>query len=148
MKPRRRRRPTARMRLPISAAVKETMQRNVGMSRSADGLSVAVAELVELGTHRVGPAESVEELEVANLVTVGTLIAHAAWMRTESRGCHFRRDFPLRDEAWTVRIVQQRGEPSSRVPVGADRMPWAVAQIPCDDSMRAADQPLRPTDGE
>ena len=123
------------------------MQRNAGMSRSADGLSVAMTELVGLGKHRVGPAESVEELEVANLVTVGTLITNAAWLRTESRGCHFRRDFPGRDETWTARIVQQRGEPSARVPVSADRMPWAVALIPCDAGAPAAERPVVRTDG-
>ena len=43
------------------------------------------------------------DLELANLVTVGTLITHAAWLRTESRGCHSRLDFPERDdEHWRV----------------------------------------------
>ena len=95
----------------ISAEIKDVMQRHVGMSRSDEGLASAAADLEALGLSDLAAGDSATELEVANLLTVGTLIAHAAWLRTESRGCHFRRDFPERhDESWSVRIVQQRGE--------------------------------------
>ena len=58
------------------------------------------------------------ELELANLVTVGTLITHAAWLRTESRGCHSRIDFPERDDAdWRVRPSFRRGSAPRRKPI-------------------------------
>jgi succinate dehydrogenase/fumarate reductase flavoprotein subunit len=42
---------------------------------------------------------------VASLVTVGLLIAHAALRRQESRGGHFREDFPQRDDIhWRRRV--------------------------------------------
>ncbi len=72
-------------------------------------------------------ADSVAELEVANLVTVGRLIAQAALLRTESRGCHFRSDYPEREEAWRVRIVQQRAEQPSHAPVVGHMMLWTAA---------------------
>jgi len=45
---------------------------------------------------------------VASLVTVGHLIARAALRREESRGGHFRADFPRRDDLhWQVHLVDQ-----------------------------------------
>jgi succinate dehydrogenase/fumarate reductase flavoprotein subunit len=42
---------------------------------------------------------------VASLVTVGQLIARAALRREESRGGHFRADFPKRDDIHWLRHV-------------------------------------------
>jgi aspartate oxidase len=115
----------------VSAAIKDVMQRHVGMSRSDEGLASAAADLEMLGSSDPATGDSTAELEVANLLTVGTLIAHAAWLRTESRGCHFRRDFPeRRDESWSVRIVQQRDEAPVRVGVEGHMMRWSDAGGP------------------
>jgi L-aspartate oxidase len=41
-------------------------------------------------------------------VTVGLLVARAALRREESRGGHFRADFPKRDDLhWKVHMVEQ-----------------------------------------
>ena len=43
---------------------------------------------------------------VASLVTVGLLVTHAALRREESRGGHFRADFPQRDDLhWRKRVA-------------------------------------------
>ncbi len=118
----------------VSAAVKEVMQRHVGMSRSDEGLAQAAAELALLGAGIGELGDSAADLEVANLVTVGTLIAHAAWLRTESRGCHFRRDYPERQDAWRMRIVQQRGQAPSHALVGGHMMLWARSRGPLVES--------------
>jgi len=85
------------------------MSTSVAMSRSAEGLAEArdrIAELAEV----VSLLPSQAELEVANLLTVGALITESARIRHESRGCHSRSDFPVRDDAeWLGRIVLSRG---------------------------------------
>jgi succinate dehydrogenase/fumarate reductase flavoprotein subunit len=44
-----------------------------------------------------------------NLATVGLLVARAALRREESRGGHFRADFPKRDDLhWKIHMVERR----------------------------------------
>ena len=46
---------------------------------------------------------------LASLVTVGLLVTHAALRREESRGGHFRADFPRRDDLnWQKRVADAR----------------------------------------
>jgi L-aspartate oxidase len=50
-----------------------------------------------------------EELEYANLLTCAMLVTEAALNREESRGGHYRDDFPLRDDSkWRVHTILNR----------------------------------------
>jgi succinate dehydrogenase/fumarate reductase flavoprotein subunit len=44
-----------------------------------------------------GEAPAIAELETRNLLTVGRMVAAAAIAREESRGSHYRTDFPDED---------------------------------------------------
>lgn len=100
--------------LPLAAAqVQDAMWRDVGVLRHADGLRRAQALLEEaLAAARVAPAPPAPEArrvaEAINLVTVGRLVARAAWRREESRGAHYREDFPARDDRRWLRRVSER----------------------------------------
>jgi L-aspartate oxidase len=50
-------------------------------------------------------AEGVAAAEVRNLATVAGALVAAATARTESRGCHWRADFPDEDPAQRRRLV-------------------------------------------
>jgi len=51
----------------------------------------------------------IEDLETANMLTVGVAIAKAAFARQESRGGHFRSDYPMRlDELWQRHSLQRK----------------------------------------
>ncbi len=86
----------------------------LGMGRTADGLVRAASELAlieaEIQAATPRPGDAVAHLELANLVTVAGLIARAAAVRTESRGCHMRLDFGERDdERWLGHTIFVRG---------------------------------------
>jgi L-aspartate oxidase len=88
--------------LPDPLEVRDLMWRHAGLVRSGDGLERAVTTLtawraVVVAARRDAPGDR-ELRRVANLVTVGWLVASAALHRAESRGGHFRTDFPQRDD--------------------------------------------------
>jgi L-aspartate oxidase len=90
--------------------VQDIMWEKVGLIRTAGGLQEAIAGLTNLNRRLEGPLSSPEELQLANMATVGLLIARAALQRQESRGGHYRADFPQRDDLrWQKHIGQFRG---------------------------------------
>ena len=82
----------------ITNSLKSLMWRNVGIERHGDRLQETV-EIVEFWGRFVldkvfdGPLG----WELQNMLTVGRLIALAALSRKESRGAHFRSDYPKTD---------------------------------------------------
>lgn len=95
--------------MELRQAIQQIMWREVGLTRSAAGLAQAQAELVSIGQQLAGPVSGPDHLEAINLQTVGTLICRAALLRTESRGAHYRTDYPEQnDQNWLQHIVLQR----------------------------------------
>ena len=74
------------------------MWRNVGIERSAEGLEAALQQ-VEFWDRYVGPREfnSTQGWELQNMLLVARLMIRAALIRQESRGTHYRSDFPDTD---------------------------------------------------
>jgi L-aspartate oxidase len=77
--------------------LQETMTSRVGVLRSAEGLAEATALLDKLGGNA---AEQVDQAswETTNLLTISAALADAAALREETRGSHWRDDFPERDD--------------------------------------------------
>jgi L-aspartate oxidase len=70
----------------------------VGIIRDGKRLSEAVKRLAELSRLDT-PKCSRSVCEASNILTVAPLIAHCALAREESRGTHYRSDFPLKKES-------------------------------------------------
>jgi L-aspartate oxidase len=85
------------------------MWRDAGLLRDAEGLDRAAALLARLGA-TLEPAHERASLELRNLHAVATLITRAALAREESRGGHFRSDFPVRDDAHFQKHSRITGE--------------------------------------
>ncbi|HZP20456.1 MAG TPA: L-aspartate oxidase [Bauldia sp.] len=86
---------------PDAAAVsrlRETMSRDVGVVRDARGLAAALTAIDALSRKARSP-------RFVNMLTAARLIASAALARTESRGGHYRSDFPESDPDWRHRTL-------------------------------------------
>ncbi|MEW6364248.1 MAG: L-aspartate oxidase [Acidobacteriota bacterium] len=90
-------RPSRSARTTAPAKLKAIMTEMVGIARNRKGLTRAVGLLREMD-RRNQPGNSRAALELNNMVQVGGMIALSALRREESRGAHFREDFPRKDE--------------------------------------------------
>lgn len=93
--------------------VRDVMWRHVGLFRDGARLHRAVSVLEhrwsELRQRWQRGGLAADEWREANLVTVARLIARAALRREESRGAHYRDDFPAHDGVhWNKRLSELR----------------------------------------
>jgi L-aspartate oxidase len=87
------------------ADVRDLMWRNVGLFRHR-----ALACRIERGE-----CLTADEWRLGNLTTVAWLIARAALRRRESRGAHYRDDYPERDDIhWKKRIADRASRSTDR----------------------------------
>jgi L-aspartate oxidase len=97
-----------------TADVQDLMWRHVGLFRDRDGLTRALAVLDPAWRAmdaRIAGGEPLDAVawREASILTVARLIARAALRREESRGGHYRSDFPQRDDThWKRRASETR----------------------------------------
>ncbi|WP_375493798.1 L-aspartate oxidase [uncultured Jatrophihabitans sp.] len=77
--------------------LQQLMSERVGVLRDEKGLTLAAAGLAELGEHD-GGAPGTEAWETTNLLIVSSALVQAATRRAETRGAHWREDFPAGDD--------------------------------------------------
>jgi L-aspartate oxidase len=85
----------------MTYSLKSLMWTEVGIQRSAAGLEEAQELLQDWESYlsRLAPFTP-QGVEVLNMVQVAQAIARCATYRTESRGAHFRDDYPSSNDAW------------------------------------------------
>ena len=94
----------------LRAELRATISAGAGPIRTAASLATAEKAL-DAAAAALGPAPAPcrDAVEVANVVMVGRLIVASARLREESRGVHWRDDFPTREATWEgVRLRVQR----------------------------------------
>jgi L-aspartate oxidase len=87
--------------LAVRKRVRRLMWERVGILRTRESLERALREFEQI-------ARAPLRAPSRNFLTVAMLVARAALWREESRGAHFRADFPTRDDArWRTHSVQR-----------------------------------------
>ena len=98
----------------IKDVIRETLWKNVSIERNGEGLQETLAELQDLmeslGRVPTNPeVADVATVETVNMLNVALMITQSALARTESRGAHYRADFPTQDDTeWQRRILITR----------------------------------------
>ncbi|WP_139492569.1 L-aspartate oxidase [Brevibacillus dissolubilis] len=87
--------------------LQKLMLRNVGLKRHEKGLLKAIEEMERMLRYFEGDYHGREAFEYLNLLTSALLTTRAALIREESRGGHYRDDFPKKDDLiWRKHIIQ------------------------------------------
>ena len=103
---------------------RESMWRNAGLLRNEKGLKENLEIINECysqieSIRAENSVKKVEVLEFVNMLNVGKLLTVAALARTESRGAHYRLDYPeIDNKNWLKNIIitkDKRGEPKIRL---------------------------------
>jgi succinate dehydrogenase / fumarate reductase flavoprotein subunit/fumarate reductase flavoprotein subunit len=98
----------------LRRALEDLMWEKVGVVRNGAGLARALPEIRSLADRAaradgsggaVYNAKWNEAINLVNLATVAELVAESALCRVESRGAHYRTDYPAPDPAWLKNIV-------------------------------------------
>jgi fumarate reductase flavoprotein subunit len=111
----------------LKAEMQQAMTDGVGIFRTGQDLERAVGRLQEvlvrsrrigLRSGRDGPnPEIVTAYRVQKMAKIALCIAQGALTRTESRGAHFREDYPRRNDAqWLKRTLATWADPLATLP--------------------------------
>jgi succinate dehydrogenase/fumarate reductase flavoprotein subunit len=126
----------------LQVELREVMWERAGLVRDADGLAVALAAIDRIEADLDAVAVTGDPtlntawqdwLSLRNQVEAARLIAQSALERRESRGAHFRRDFPsaLAAPPFVVRVRRGTGGPVvTTLPVALTRATPPAAAVP------------------
>ena len=98
------------------AFLRRTMSEHVGVVRDKAGLETALAVIATLESKN-------RSAHFADMLVAARMIATAALARTESRGGHYRADYPAADPAWHHRTFMTLAQ------AGALAAPAAPAEV-------------------
>jgi succinate dehydrogenase/fumarate reductase flavoprotein subunit len=111
----------------LKEQVSEIMNFHAGIIRSEEGLKDGLRKVEELSqqikqrqAERGGDGREYYLEASRRLLCVARLIMSPALLRKESRGGHYREDFPCADEAYALHSVQRKGAEITTAPVNSD----------------------------
>ena len=112
----------------LKAKVSEIMNAHAGIVRSEEGLKEGLRKIEALGTELMMNRKVVSTIPIKEyyedaswiLLIVASLVMNPALLRKESRGGHYREDYPVTDESYEIHSIQQMGQEITTAPVNKD----------------------------
>ncbi len=112
----------------LKGKVSEIMNWHAGIVRSKEGLEEGLQKIQALATELMMNRKVVSTVPVKEyyedaswrLLIVASLIMNPALLRKESRGGHYREDYPCTDESFEIHSIQQMGQEITTAPVNKD----------------------------
>ncbi|MCM8777717.1 MAG: FAD-binding protein, partial [Candidatus Omnitrophica bacterium] len=91
----------------LKRSIRSLMWRNVGIEREESTLKNAEDKIAEWMKYAfLKEFSDITGFEVLNMLIISMLITRASYLRKESRGAHFRKDYPEQDdENWKRHII-------------------------------------------
>jgi len=101
----------------LARALKEIAWYQIGIIRQEQGLMEALEKIKELRSQaektRIADMRGLSKLlELKNMLLVAEMVSYAALERCESRGAHYREDYPEEDPSWNTSlfVLNKSGE--------------------------------------
>lgn len=124
----------------IHEALQETMQEHVGIARTEEGLKEALHKILELKERAKNVSVSGSRLynpgwhttiDIQFMLTVSEAITRCALERKESRGAHWRKDFPNKSEAFgNVNLITYKHNGEMKIKTApVPQMPKELAKL-------------------
>jgi L-aspartate oxidase len=83
----------------LKMRLRKLMTRNVGIIRNEKNLQEALQCVIEMQDKIKGKSyDNIEQWELVNMLTLSELVVKSALIRKESRGAHYRTDYPQTDD--------------------------------------------------
>jgi len=117
----------------ITEALKKAMWTGAGVIRDSGSLEKVLSRIEELKSTGIdSPRKNIGDLkkylELQNMLLLSDMICRAALLRTESRGSHYRKEFPKEDNInWLKNIIVRKDGVKMKlevVPVSLDLVPF------------------------
>ena len=112
----------------IRRDLRRTMGKHFYVIRDGEGMSTGFSTIIKLrkvfrergyveDKSRIYNTDLIAALETVNLLDAALMVAKAALVRTESRGAHYRIDYPKRDDSEWLRhtLTMREGEDDVRI---------------------------------
>ncbi|MFX0198710.1 MAG: FAD-binding protein [Candidatus Hodarchaeota archaeon] len=102
--------------IKLKKGLQQLAWEDVGVMRDGSRLERAIQEIEKIRMKQLPRVftiskeqrynkEWIDALQVENMLTVLKLIAKSAFYRTESRGNHYRKDYPFQNKEWLVNVI-------------------------------------------
>ena len=110
---------------PLRDQLRELNWNKVGVARNEADLTDAIREIDAIADDVKGVGlQGIKAfnmpwnnyIDLLNMIDVSRMVAYSARLRKETRGAHFRKDYPNQDDPnWLINLFQQRGEDGNPV---------------------------------